>query len=281
MNTDAIYEITSRGAGELDSSATSLTPTEIALLVRFDGQLTVQQVHAALSPAARKTFDASFRMLRDRRLLALVELDPFASRFNADLANLAAADGEAAADAGLASLQRSGFYVRIARQRPGARPPKPGQPLTVLVVEDEPVLARFVETYLKLSGWRVRLAGDRASVVAALRQQPLPDLVLLDVMLPDADGFDILMRMRQHPVLKRLPVIMLTGKATRQAVIKGLAAGADGYLTKPFEPDSVVRAVRTVLALGEQPSQVPLANDPWVNADAKRLRAERSLASRP
>jgi two-component system OmpR family response regulator len=279
MNPDDIFELTSRGDTELRSSATTLKPAELALLVRFDGELTLQQVQAGLSPAALTSFDATFRMLRDRRLLQPVELDPFASRFNADMAKLAAVVGDAEADASLLSLQRSGFFVQIARERPDARPPS-GRPVTVLVVEDDPVLAKFVEMYLKLSGVQVRLAGDRASVVAAFREQPLPDLVLLDVMLPDADGFDILMRMRQHPVLKRLPVVMLTGKATRQAVIKGLAAGADGYLTKPFEPDSVMRAVRTVLGLGEQAPEAAPANDPWVNADAKWLREARSPYSR-
>jgi two-component system OmpR family response regulator len=279
MNPDDIFELTSRGDTELRSSATTLKPAELALLVRFDGELTLQQVQAGLSPAALKSFDATFRMLRDRRLLQPVELDPFASRFNADMARMAAVVGDAEADASLLSLQRSGFFVQIARERPDAHPPS-GRPVTVLVVEDDPVLAKFVEMYLKLSGVQVRLAGDRASVVAAFREQPLPDLVLLDVMLPDADGFDILMRMRQHPVLKRLPVVMLTGKATRQAVIKGLAAGADGYLTKPFEPDAVMRAVRTVLGLGEQAPEVAPANDPWVNADAKWLREARSPYSR-
>jgi two-component system, OmpR family, response regulator len=281
MQPDDIYELTSGGDTELRSGTTNLTAAEIALLVRFDGELSLQQVQAGLSPAARQAFDAGFRTLRDRRLLQQVELDPFASRFNADMAKLAAVVGEAEADASLLSLQRSGFFVQIARRRPDARPAAAaGQPQTVLVVEDEPVLARFIEMYLKLSGFRVRLAGDRAGVVAALREQPLPDLVLLDVMLPDADGFDILMRMRQHPVLKRLPVVMLTGKATRQAVIKGLAAGADGYLTKPFEPDSVMRAVRTVLGLGDQAGAAEPANDPWVNGDAKQLRAARAPATR-
>jgi two-component system, OmpR family, response regulator len=277
MHTEDIFELTPLAETELRGSATTLTPAELALLVRFDGDLSLAKVQASLSPAAQKTFDATFRSLCNRGLLARVELDPFSSRFHAQMGNFAAVVGDAEADAAVSSLQRSGFFVQIARQRPDVRLPAPGQPLTVLVVEDDPVLSRFVETYLKLSGMRVRIAADRAGVVAGLREEPLPDLVLLDVMLPDADGFDILMRMRAHPVLKRMPVVMLTGKATRQAVIKGLTAGADGYLTKPFEPESVLRAVRTVLGLS--PEDHP-ANDPWVNADAKRLRAAGTAPAR-
>jgi len=76
--------------------------------------------------------------------------------------------------------------------------------------------------------------------------------VLLDVELPDANGFDVLARMRQHAVLKSIPVIMITAEATREAVRNGLHAGADGYITKPFEPDCVVTAVREVLGLTEE-----------------------------
>jgi DNA-binding response OmpR family regulator len=178
----------------------------------------------------------------------------------------------------MASLRRSGFFVQIARERNDVRLPAPGEPLSVLVVEDDPLLARFVESYLKLSGMRVRTAADRAGIVSGLREKPLPHLVLLDVTLPDVDGFDILLRMRQHPALKRVPVVMLTGKATRQAVIKGLTTGADGYLTKPFEPDSVIRAVRTVLGLSEKASG-DSANDLWVNPDAKPVRSTRETSS--
>ena len=89
-------------------------------------------------------------------------------------------------------------------------------------------------------------------LVAEVRRPPVPDLILLDVMLPDADGFDILMRLRQHPVLQHVAVIMLTAKTTREAVIRGMSLGADGYITKPCAPDALMRAVRTVLGLPQE-----------------------------
>ncbi|MFL6692386.1 MAG: response regulator transcription factor [Ramlibacter sp.] len=124
----------------------------------------------------------------------------------------------------------------------------------MVVVEDDPQLASFTATLLSLSGFAVRKAGNRAEVVNEIRRPPRPDLILLDVVLPDADGFDILARLRQHPVLKDVPVIMLTGKATREAVLRGIATGADGYITKPFEPHALLRAVRTVLGLPDEPA---------------------------
>ncbi|OGB05750.1 MAG: hypothetical protein A3E79_00825 [Burkholderiales bacterium RIFCSPHIGHO2_12_FULL_61_11] len=121
--------------------------------------------------------------------------------------------------------------------------------MSVILIDDEPQLAKFLSHYLRFEGFDVRVAGCRAEIVAEIRKPPIPDLVLLDVMLPDADGFDILLRIRSHPALKDVPVIMLTAKATRESVLKGLAAGADGYITKPVETDVLLQAVRTVMGL--------------------------------
>jgi DNA-binding response OmpR family regulator len=93
------------------------------------------------------------------------------------------------------------------------------------------------------------MASNKEEIAAALSQTPVPDLVLLDVVLPDADGFEVLAQMRQHEALKTVPVILCTGKATREAVLNGLLRGADGYITKPFDVDMVLKAVKTVLGL--------------------------------
>jgi DNA-binding response OmpR family regulator len=153
------------------------------------------------------------------------------------------------AGAGVTSLQQQGYYVRIAR-RPAARPQLPDdrKPLAI-VVEDEPHLAKFLKHFLGLEGFEVRIAGTREEIVSALRQPPRPDLVLLDVMLPDADGFDVLMKIREHEALRHVPIIMLTAKTTREAVIKGLAGGADGYITKPFQTDVLVKAIKTMFGM--------------------------------
>ncbi|MGH6640233.1 MAG: response regulator, partial [Polaromonas sp.] len=136
-----------------------------------------------------------------------------------------------------------------ARKREPPRPRAVGERLSAIIVDDEAHLAKFLYHYLTFEGFDVRVAGSRAEVVAEFRKPPIPDLVLLDVMLPDADGFDILLRIRSHPVLKDVPVIMLTAKASREAVLKGLAGGADGYVTKPVETESLLQAVRTVVGL--------------------------------
>lgn len=251
MHPEDVYTLTPLGESELRSSATSLSPAELDLLVRFDGVLTFQQVVEGMQPEARRNAGSMLHAMLARRLVALAEPDPFTSQWNADVQRLSRKVGEAEVDAGLASLQRSGFFVEIARPR--AKPVRAkDKPLTAIVVEDEAVLAKFTTTLLTLHGFQVRQAGNRAEVVAEIRRPPVPDLILLDVMLPDADGFDILLRVRQHPALQDVAVIMLTGKTTRESVIRGISMGADGYVTKPCTPDALMRAVRTVLSLPQE-----------------------------
>lgn len=254
MFNDEIYALTSLGESELRGGATRLSAGQIKVLVRLDGVLNVGELVAKLPPEEARAFQAELMALHDRRLVQRVELDPFTAAWQADMKQLSRAIGQDEADAGLASLQRAGFFVEIARARGTPAQRRPGEALNIVVVEDDPQLASFTNTLLTLSGFAVRQAGNRAEVVDVIRRPPRPDLILLDVVLPDADGFDILMRVRQHPVLREVPVIMLTGKATREAVLKGIAAGADGYITKPFEPHSLLRAVHTVLGLPEASS---------------------------
>ena len=263
------YGLTDQGQKELRDHATRLSPTQIELLVRIDGALTFAQLRSSMPAISLAAFAATFRELLDQRLLAVAQVDPFCMEFQIPDNPRARSGAEAEADAGALSLKRSGYYVGIARKRGSGRVRAPGELLTAIVVEDEPLLAKFIQSYLSFEGFAVRLAGNRAEVVAEFRKSPVPDLVLLDVMLPDANGFDILLRLRQHPALKNIAVIMLTGKATREAVIQGLAGGADGYITKPFEADALMRAVRTVIGLAEEPASPGMPRDPWRNRDAQ------------
>ena len=259
MQADDVYALTSAGEAELRGGCTQLGPQEIDVLVRVDGQLTLDDILRKVPQSSHGAFMAAFRSLVDRRLLALWQPDAFTLQWQTALEGLSAAGDDARADAGLASLQRDGFYVQIARERARARPRQGGKRLSALVVEDDPMLARFTGSLLALSGFDVRQAGGRQEVVSQLRKLPIPDLILLDVQLPDVDGFDVLCSVRAHPAFRDVAVIMLTGMATRESVLKGLAAGADGYITKPAEPHALLRAVRAVLALDGEDAPA----DPW------------------
>jgi CheY-like chemotaxis protein len=253
MQDNEVYTLTSLGQEEMRSGASTLDPVALELMVRIDGALTLGQLRTGMTTATSGDFTVAFMNLQDKKLVALAEVDPFTEQFTAQLNHFAVTQAEAEADSGAASLKKAGYYVRIARPRGPAPARPPGQVLSAIVVDDEPMLAKFIQSYLSFEGFNVRVASNRAEVVTEFRKTPAPDLILLDVVLPDADGFDILLRLRQHPALKDVPVIMLTGKATRESVLKGLAGGADGYVTKPFEADALMRVVRTVLGMPAEP----------------------------
>jgi two-component system OmpR family response regulator len=162
------------------------------------------------------------------------------------------AAGQAEAASGLSRLRETGYFVRIARPAaPGPTRPA-GERRTALVIDDDPDIGNLLRTFLRLDHFDVVVAGNKAEVLEALRRPSAPSLALIDVHLPDVDGFHILSRMRQHPVLKAVPIIMLTAAATRADVLKGLHFGADGYVTKPFDMEVLMDAVRTVMGNGTE-----------------------------
>ena len=156
------------------------------------------------------------------------------------------------ASTGTPQLAKTGFYVAMARNAGGRVPPRNGQRHSIFVIEDDKSLADLVGEVLAKSGFLTRFAKSRAEINAEFNKPPLPDLVLLDVTLPDADGFQILERIRGNPKIKNLPVIMMTGRSEVTDVARGLSLGADGYVTKPFRISGLVQAVNTVLGVGSQ-----------------------------
>ncbi len=113
----------------------------------------------------------------------------------------------------------------------------------ILVVDDEERMVRFIRLNLEHDGFQVSEAFKGTQAIDKLRSS-LPDLVLLDVMLPDLDGFEVLKIVRE---VSTVPVIMLTAKGEEEDRIKGLELGADDYITKPFSPRELVSRVRAVL----------------------------------
>ncbi len=146
---------------------------------------------------------------------------------------------------GEAQLKESGLYIRMITAAPGGTLQRPSE-CVVLVVEDDDATARLITTVLEKSGYETRRASNRKEIAAGLSVQPKPALVLLDVMMTDANGFDVLNRMRQHETLREIPVVMLTSLSGRNDIAKGIMLGADGYLTKPLSPSTLLKAVRAV-----------------------------------
>jgi diguanylate cyclase (GGDEF)-like protein len=119
-------------------------------------------------------------------------------------------------------------------------------PETILVVDDDPDIARFVEVNLRSAGYDVAVAGDGEEALeraAELR----PDLVLLDVMMPRIDGFEVAQRLRKSPQTANASIIMLTAKALSADKVTGLQSGADDYIIKPFDPIELLARVKGTL----------------------------------
>ncbi|WP_328887805.1 response regulator transcription factor [Streptomyces sp. NBC_00316] len=119
-----------------------------------------------------------------------------------------------------------------------------GTPLRVLVVDDDPDLAEVLSGALRYEGWEVRTAGDGACAVTEAREL-LPDAVVLDVMLPDTDGFAVLRSL--HAVRPDVCVLFLTARDAVEDRIAGITAGGDDYVTKPFSLEEVVARLRGLL----------------------------------
>jgi diguanylate cyclase (GGDEF)-like protein len=119
-------------------------------------------------------------------------------------------------------------------------------PETILVVDDDPDIARFVEVNLRSAGYDVAVAGDGQEALDKAWDLR-PDLVLLDVMMPRIDGFEVAQRLRKNPTTANTSIIMLTAKALSADKVTGLQSGADDYIIKPFDPIELLARVKGTL----------------------------------
>jgi diguanylate cyclase (GGDEF)-like protein len=119
-------------------------------------------------------------------------------------------------------------------------------PETILVVDDDPDIARFVEVNLRSAGYDVSVAGDGEEALERATEIR-PDLVLLDVMMPRLDGFEVAQRLRKNPQTANTSIIMLTAKALSSDKVTGLQSGADDYIIKPFDPIELLARVKGTL----------------------------------
>jgi len=117
---------------------------------------------------------------------------------------------------------------------------------TVLIADDEPNIVISLEFLLQQDGYQVQVAHDGQEALEAIQRQP-PDLVLLDVMLPRLSGFDVCQKIRENPAWQRMRIVMLTAKGREVEIGKGLALGADAYITKPFSTQALLAQIRGLL----------------------------------
>lgn len=118
----------------------------------------------------------------------------------------------------------------------------------ILIVEDEESLLKLESILLTSKGFEVRGVSNGAEALKAIAEEA-PDLVLLDIMLPEMDGFEVCRRIKSEDATRSIPVIMLTAKKSREDMARGEEVGADWYITKPFKSAMVIETIQRFLAL--------------------------------
>ncbi len=119
----------------------------------------------------------------------------------------------------------------------------------ILIVDDEPNIVVSLEWLMRREGFDTLVAGDGEAALAAV-EQGAPDLVVLDVMLPTMNGFEVCRRIRSDPRFGRVKILILSAKGRDTEVAKGLGVGADAYVTKPFSTKDLVAQIRQMVGAG-------------------------------
>lgn len=244
MTQTCYYSKTSKGMSELGSHELHLSEGQYALLGQVDGKSGV----IVLAERCGLSLGDASRMFRE--LLALGLLKEIHAGADAEAApddglivtELDPDEGMREWEAAMRGLNSDGFFASHIKPLKQAGPPR------ILSVEDDLLMGKLLSTLLIRDGFAVRVVTDGKTAFQYLENEP-PDLVLLDAMLPDTTGFEILEWIRRHPVLNALPAIMVTAQVAEEDIRRGLTAGADGYICKPFKPDPLLHCIRDILKI--------------------------------
>ena len=261
MTLDASYRRTEAGDAALRSVDTAIPVDYRRILCIVEGDTHTNVIRGRLRRYRDALIDAWLTELEE---LGFIETVRASAAYDLDfqpLADRAASAGDLIefpdelqqiadeAKAAGAALHGKGAYLAAARLRNREPLAKEPSQIVVLLVEDDPDHAALADLRLSMAGYRVRLARNRSETLLDLAEQPAADVVLLDALLPDGDGFQILAGMRRHAKFALVPVIMLTALDSAEDIRRGLDLGADGYITKPYSKDVLVETIRQVLRL--------------------------------
>ena len=142
---------------------------------------------------------------------------------------------------------RGTAYIAEHRLHGRRAPGKPRSRIAVLIVEDDPDQLALADLRVSMAGYAVRVAASANALTRSFAAEGPPDLLLLNVQLPDGNGFDILGKLRRHRRYHDLPVVMLTVRSDAEDIGKGLRLGADGYVTKPYSRNLLSAVIEKVL----------------------------------
>ena len=254
-NAGRIYRMTAAGRQAWESEDASVP----AAYRRILGMVDTETHFEVLRGYLRRYPDALiFEWLAELEEIGLLESHPGEQAHDLDftgsfpLPRLIAEDQARVAKDTVAAggaLQRKGVYLAADRLKHRPASTKTPADTTVLIVEDDPDQLMLADLRVKMAGFVVRTADSAKALREALEEHGAPDVLLLDVMLPDGDGFDILASLRKHQAYALLPIVMLTVKDDPNDIRRGLTTGADGYITKPYSKKLLADTLRQVLKL--------------------------------
>jgi two-component system OmpR family response regulator len=245
-----IYGKTAKGIRELNDRSGGLAGEPFAVLAQIDGKSTAEGLLDRLGGTSgdtlRQTLD---ELLRQGYAKALSTTDGMVSGFGAKAASfmVTALDPEESVCAWVAAqraaqrLYDNGFFTADQPKR------KTLGGSNILLVEDDLQLAEAEKMLLRREGFAVKHVVSGEAALEVLKQATLPDVVLLDVVLPCADGFSVLEAIRADERHAAVPVIMVTSQIDDEDVMQGLRAGAAGYIFKPFRPEKLIGCLVSVL----------------------------------
>jgi len=151
---------------------------------------------------------------------------------------------------GIRPSKKAGYYVHIInRADKRIAPHGGGDKYTVLIIDADQSNVLVVARALMLAKFETRAAARQDEIIEQLNKQPAADVIAMDMVLPDVIGLELLGRLREHPIYKSVPVIVMTAKVEHDDVVAALAYGASGFMTKPFKPETLVDSISATLGL--------------------------------
>lgn len=253
MNASLIYSATGKGLVELKTGADNLSALQARVLRLLDGKASIAVISAHLGEIAdgrqlEQTI-ADLERLELATLLAPAIDDETSDLGDIQVVELSPMDSVQAwaeAQRGARELAEKGYYSPVGTLHHARH--EAGDGINrVLIVEDDNTTAKVLEFLLAEHDFQTVRAANAEGAFTELQRHPLPDVVLLDVQLPDVDGFAILRHIRATPELRDLPVIMVTALISDEDVLRGLKEGADGYIFKPFRWQTLHACIEKVL----------------------------------
>jgi CheY-like chemotaxis protein len=273
MKNSTVYSKTAKGVNEVRNGSKTLPKDHARVLAMIDGKSSITALSARQRELTEQRFIATLESLVGLGLIRALSQsiwDPEPAEpvemakdgtvtYSAEIPVLEATElspqesvrAWAEARRGAQTLEKNGFYTygnKLSQSAVSVR----REGLRALVVEDDEALSQMLDVLLANKGITAQKAVDIPSAMAALVSGPAPDLVLLDVVLPGLDGkdgFHVLHHIRQSAALWQVPVIMVTSKVTDEYVMRGLQAGADGYIFKPFKWETLYDSIKSVIGV--------------------------------